>query len=121
MSNYKSPSIGNEISSVMHGIAGELLADTEKLRDVLIDALDKEKFDILESVEHKFKPQGYTVTILLAESHVAIHTYPEYNSLYFNIYSCRGEDDGIKTYELLKSYLKPISVEFSKRKIIVKK
>ena len=118
---YKSPTIGNEISCVMHGIDHKKLEDTKKLEEKLLSALSEDKFDILGEVSHEFTPQGYTIAVLLAESHVAVHTYPEYNSLYFNLYSCRGDHDGEKTYELVKKYLKPKFVDFFERKVIVKK
>ncbi|MFQ5662005.1 MAG: adenosylmethionine decarboxylase [Candidatus Paceibacteria bacterium] len=117
--SYKSPDTGNEISCIMHGISDNLLKDTKKLEEKLLDALRVDKFNVLDKVSHVFTPQGFTIAILLAESHVAVHTYPEYNSLYFNLYSCRGEKDGEKTYELLKEYLKPESVDFSENKIFV--
>lgn len=53
--------------------------------------------------------------ILLAESHLAVHTYPEYNSLYFNMYSCRSQKDAEKTFELIKGKLKPKSILYLKK------
>jgi S-adenosylmethionine decarboxylase len=117
--DYKSSDTGNEISCIMYGISDKLLKDTKKLEEKLLKALRTDRFDVLEKMSHIFTPQGFTIAILLAESHVAVHTYPEYNSLYFNLYSCRGEKDGEKTYELLKEYLKPKSVDFSENKIFV--
>lgn len=117
---YESSPIGNEISCVMHDINDEILNDNNKLETILLDALKQDNFKILGKTSHKFQPQGYTITVLIAESHTAIHTYPEYNSLFFYLYSCRGPKDGRKTYEFLKENLKPSSVDFSERPIIVK-
>ena len=117
---YQSPAIGCEISCVMHGIKSIVLNNNKKLEQILLKALKKDKFRILGKVTHQFQPRGYTLVILLAESHVSIHTYPEYNSLFFYLYSCRGKNDGIKTYEFVKERLKPISVDFNKREIKVR-
>lgn len=117
--SYKSTTTGNEISCIMYGISDKKLSDTQKLGEKLSQALKTDKFDVLDKVSHAFTPQGFTIVILLAESHVAVHTYPEYNSLYFNLYSCRGEKDGEKTYEEFKKYLKPESVDFLENKIFV--
>ncbi|MDP2934626.1 MAG: S-adenosylmethionine decarboxylase [bacterium] len=118
---YQSPTRGNEISCVMHGIDEGILNDHKKLEEALLWALNKDRFTILEKASHVFKPNGFTLMVLLAESHVSIHTYPEHGSLYFGLYSCRGEDDGKQTYEIFKDALKPVSVDFIQRPIFVGK
>jgi len=45
-------------------------------------------FNVLDSIEYYFKPCGYTVLYLLAESHLAIHTFPEENKTYIELSSC---------------------------------
>lgn len=119
--SYRSPTTGNEISCVMYGIDEKILENTRGLEEKLLEALNEDKFDVLEKVSHTFEPQGYTVAVLLAESHVALHTYPEYNSLYFNLYSCRGEHDGQISFDIIKKHLKPLDINFIERKIFVGK
>lgn len=43
---------------------------------------------ILKTVSHKFEPVGVTAIVLLAESHISIHTYPELDKCYADIYTC---------------------------------
>lgn len=45
-------------------------------------------FTIINKVEHFFEKQGYTGLWLLAESHFAIHTFPEEEKVYIEISSC---------------------------------
>ena len=45
-------------------------------------------FTILNFIEHYFDPQGYTAIWLLAESHCALHTFPEENKSYLELSSC---------------------------------
>ena len=45
-------------------------------------------FTIIDHLEHYFEPFGYTAIFLLAESHFAIHTFPEENKTYILISSC---------------------------------
>lgn len=85
-----------------------------------MEALTKDNFKILDKVSHRFYSQGYTFVVLLAESHAAIHTFPECNSLFFYLYSCRGQNDGRKTFEYLKQLLNPSSIDMSERAIVVK-
>ena len=39
-------------------------------------------FTVLKFVDHAFEPQGYTALWLLAESHCALHTFPEEQKAY---------------------------------------
>lgn len=48
-------------------------------------------FKIVAECEHHFKPYGYTKLYLLAESHFAIHTFPEENKTYIELSSCVDE------------------------------
>lgn len=118
---YISPAVGNEISCVMKDINLEFLKDNKKFERFLIDSLEKDNFSVLDIVSHSFQPKGYTFLALLSESHLAIHTYPEHNSIYFNMYSCRGPKDAQKTFERIKKELHPKNTIFLKEnKIPVK-
>ncbi|NQZ75547.1 MAG: S-adenosylmethionine decarboxylase [Ekhidna sp.] len=45
-------------------------------------------FSILNYMEHPFEPQGFTAIWLLAESHCAVHTFPEERKTYVELTSC---------------------------------
>lgn len=55
------------------------------------DLLSKSEFTVLNVVEHHFNQQGYTCLWLLAESHLAIHTFPEEEKCYIELSSCNKE------------------------------
>ena len=98
-----------------------MLLDPAFIEKTLLEALAKDNFTILGIQPHHFTPSGYTVLVLLAESHAAIHTYPEHNALYFSIYSCRGEEDGNGAFEHFKSMIPHESIDVINNKIVVKK
>ena len=64
--------------------------------------LEKAGFQILGKKEHFFKPYGYSSIWLLAESHFAVHTFPEENKSYIELSSC-VEDKFYKFVEMLKN------------------
>lgn len=41
---------------------------------------------------HRFTPQGLSVAVILAESHVAVHTWPERGTAYVTLTTCRLPD-----------------------------
>lgn len=65
--------------------------DPTKLKHIFENMLLESGFDILNHVEHFFKPYGYTSVWLLSESHLAIHTFPERNRTYIELSSCNEE------------------------------
>ena len=115
---HKSPPEGQEITCVMKLSKNTLLLNSEILKKLINDILLKERFDILDSISHDFDPHGFTVLFLLAESHLSVHTYPEYNSLYFNLYSCRGSSDAEPTFNSLLEVVKPEKIIFIKKEVI---
>ena len=65
---------------------------------------------------HQFEPQGVTGTVLLAESHLAIHTWPEHGFVSVDVYVCNlATDNSAKAERLfhaLETALKPKQVKF---------
>ena len=97
-----------------------VLNDVKRLEELMLEAAEVEKFKIVNKLSYSFRPYGYSSILLIQESHIAIHTYPEYNSLVFNLYSCRGPEDGKKTFEYFKNALKPSGFELRQSKVVVK-
>ena len=116
---YKSPPVGIRIDACMYGINEELIKNNTKLEEMLYSALKEENFHIVNKLKVEFKPQGLTLVVILAESHTIIHTFPEYGSLTFDLYSCRGPNDGRKTYNYFKEKVNPTSVDLKIKKVIV--
>lgn len=62
--------------------------DSEQIKSVISAELLAAGFTVLNFVEHYFQPQGYTALWLLAESHAAVHTFPEEGKSYVELSSC---------------------------------
>jgi len=54
-------------------------------------ALEASGMTVLDDIVHQFEPQGTTAVWILAESHMAIHTYPEANFIALDIFTCGNE------------------------------
>ena len=86
------------------------IQNTELLNDPLLLKLTMkticERFDykILGEIKHVFTPEGCTILLLLSESHMSIHTFPEKKYLAFDLYTCReypDDSDYLKIYYFL--------------------
>ena len=64
------------------------LTDPTKLYQTLDLVLRESGYTILNHIEHFFPVQGYTCLWLLAESHLAVHTFPESNRSYVELSGC---------------------------------
>jgi S-adenosylmethionine decarboxylase proenzyme len=66
--------------------------------------------------KHHFQPQGLTFALLLAESHLSIHTWPENGNIAFDIYTCNYQSDNShktrEVYEKMKKLLQPSHVDY---------
>lgn len=62
--------------------------DFETISLCLNTLLQKSEFEILNFIEHRFENGGYTALWLIAESHLALHTFPEENKSYIELSSC---------------------------------
>ena len=70
-----------------------LLNDADELQKLLRNVTESAGLHSLESVTHQFSPQGISASLLLSESHIAIHTWPESGVAYIAMTTCKMLDD----------------------------
>jgi len=92
-----------------HG--GKIIENRQEIKTILIETAKKSKNNPLEITIHKFKPRGITGIILLAESHISIHTWPEKNYIAIDIFSCGEKSQPYKGLEYLKEVFAPKKVK----------
>lgn len=81
------------------------------LEEAMIDGIHQCGATLLSSTKHVFPPDSITMVFLLSESHASIHTYPEYNSCYIDLFTCGNRCDYTKFQEVLKEYLQPQHIQ----------
>lgn len=69
----------------------KILDDLNIIKQTLIIAAQKSGAHIMGETFHKFTPVGVTGIVSIAESHISIHTWPEFKYAAVDIFSC-GED-----------------------------
>lgn len=62
--------------------------DAVNLLEILTGAATAANAEVVGSSTHEFKPSGTTVLVLLAESHISIHTWPEYSYVAVDVFTC---------------------------------
>jgi len=69
------------------------LTDAAALRQFCHDSINRAGLTILGDLFHEFDGGGVTGTVVLAESHLAIHTWPELQSVTLDVYVCNYTQD----------------------------
>ncbi len=84
----------------------EFLNDEKRIMKALEEAANAGEVTIVGRTSATFNPHGVTAVLLLAESHISIHTWPEYGYAAVDIFTCGGNPDKIleKIVEVSKSH-----------------
>ena len=86
--------VGTEWLVEAFGCKKPSLRNEEKLRLIFHEIITDLKLKSIGSVWHKFGGEGgVTGIVALTESHLACHTYPEYQTATFNLYCCRSRPE----------------------------
>jgi len=95
---------------------GKIIEDSKKIEEILVLAAKKGGNTPLKVTIHKFQPQGITGVVLLAESHIAIHSWPEYDYIAIDIFTCGDKASPEAALKYLKEEFQPKKVEIKKIK-----
>jgi S-adenosylmethionine decarboxylase len=66
----------------------EILKDLRKVKSALVSAAKEAKATIIDVSFHEFNPFGISGMVVIAESHLSIHTWPEYAYAAVDIFTC---------------------------------
>lgn len=93
-----------------------LLHDRDALREAGVRAAREAGLSVVGEVFHAFPaPGGVTGVVLLAESHLALHTWPELAAVTLDVYVCNRSADhsaqARQVLEALRPLLRPARVE----------
>jgi S-adenosylmethionine decarboxylase proenzyme len=79
----------------------ELLNDLDSLKEAMLTAANEAGATVLGDSFHRFSPQGISGVVIIAESHLCIHTWPEYGYAAADIFTCGDSVQPTKAAELL--------------------
>ena len=82
-----------------------LINDVSYIEKVMLESAELAGATIISSSFHRFSPHGVSGVIVIQESHMAIHTWPEYRFASADIFTCGDSVNPWKAYEHLKKSL----------------
>jgi S-adenosylmethionine decarboxylase len=99
---------GLHLTADLHGcpLAQPAMTDAQALRSLCLSAVAGAGLTAVGELFHRFpevanQPQGITGMVLLAESHVAVHTWPERGAVTLDVYVCNFDADNSARAEVL--------------------
>ena len=66
----------------------EILKSLDKVKNAMVSAAKKARATIIDVSFHEFSPFGISGMVVIAESHLSIHTWPEYGYAALDIFTC---------------------------------
>lgn len=98
---------GRHVAVDTWGVDFDLLNNAQLLEAQLVEAAEACGATVLSVQSKQFDPQGATVLVMLSESHLSIHTYPERGFAAIDCYTCGETVDPQLAIDYLVSVLKP--------------
>jgi S-adenosylmethionine decarboxylase len=80
--------LGKHLLLELNNCDHELLNDKEYLRKTLSDVARQIGATVVDDSFYQFTPQGISGVVIIAESHISIHTWPEHNYAAIDVFTC---------------------------------
>lgn len=98
---------GRHVALDAWGVDFDKLNSAAWLETQLVEAAEVSGASVLSVQSKQFEPQGATVLVLLSESHLSIHTYPEKGFAAIDCYTCGETVDPQLAIDYLVDVLEP--------------
>jgi len=97
--------LGRHILVEYFGCNRKILNNLDSIKRYMDEAAIQSGATIVDNVFHLFNPHGVSGVVVIAESHLAIHTWPEYGYAAVDLFTCGETVDPWKAFEFLKEKL----------------
>lgn len=80
--------LGRHLLVELWEVEEDLLQDVEWVRKTLLKAAHHAQTTVVSQTFHRFAPQGVSGVVVIAESHISIHTWPELGYAAVDVFTC---------------------------------
>ncbi|SKA79942.1 adenosylmethionine decarboxylase proenzyme [Clostridium sp. USBA 49] len=98
--------LGRHILIEYYNCDKEVLKNHELIEEYMNEAARRANATIVTSCFHKFNPWGVSGAVIIQESHLTIHTWPEYGYASVDVYTCGESVNPWIAFEYLEDVLK---------------
>lgn len=97
--------LGKQLVIELFDCLDERFDDIQWVEESMLEAARQAKATIINSTFHKFSPMGISGVVVIAESHLCIHTWPEYGYAAVDVFTCGDLLDGVQAARVLSQRL----------------
>ena len=100
-----SAALGKHILVEFYHCSSTCLGDTTRIEHSMIEAAKDCGATIVDAWFHHFSPVGVSGVVIIQESHLTIHTWPEYHYAAVDLFTCGHSIDPWLAYKVLEQAL----------------
>lgn len=97
--------LGRQMVVEFYGCNSEILNDVAAIKRAMRGAAIASGATIVQDAFHLFNPHGVSGVVVIAESHLAIHTWPEYGYAAVDLFTCGDDVSPDKAFQHLQKHL----------------
>lgn len=98
--------LGRHVLLELKGCEPRMLTDAETLKQTLVDAAKAAGAHVVETVFHQFNPYGLSGVVVIAESHITVHTWPEYGYAAVDVFTCGAPEMADEICQIISTQFK---------------
>ena len=95
------PPHGRHILLDVWGVDPDTLNDLGAMQQAMLEAAAAAGATVVDATFHRFPAQGLSGVVVLAESHISVHTFPEHGYAAFDVFTCGSRVDADRACEYL--------------------
>jgi len=99
--------LGKHLLVELNNCDHKMLDDINFIKEVMLAAANASGATVLGESFHQFSPQGVSGVLIIAESHLTIHTWPEHGYAGADIFTCGTRVQPEKAAEVIIARMKP--------------
>ncbi len=102
------PTVGYQIIAEFYGAKSTFLKEPEPLANLIKQCIEKSQLHMEEMFIKEYSPYGLSIIAILVESHVHLHTWPEWDYLSLDIFVCEASEKAEKLFQYLLKGIDPL-------------
>jgi S-adenosylmethionine decarboxylase len=108
--------LGKHILAEFYNCNSNILNNVELIDQFMTEAATECGATVVTKTFHMFNPYGVSGVVVISESHLAIHTWPEHGYAAVDLFTCGDSCDPLVAYEYLKEKLSAGSAIYTELK-----
>lgn len=114
--NDNTACLGRHVLAELYNCDSNVLNNVKLIEKFMTEAAVECGATVVEKNFHMFNPYGVSGVVIISESHLAIHTWPEYGYAAVDLFTCGDSCDPMVAFEFLKEKFNAKSASYSELK-----